>query len=158
MLPSPRAAGEAYRQQARRLRARLRGQPVLLQQSLHALSRDCDAARRPSLVEEVTPPLTAVFEVSPETVRRFSRTVRDHLEGQILRFEPRQLLIREAGRMGIDRFQANLIIAAVQHAQAPGDPVDEAAPAPAAGWRLTLAIFALTEAAIALGVWCILAG
>ena len=152
-LPRHHSGVHSYRQQARRLRARFRGRPALLQESLQTLSRNCDAAQPARPASVGTPALTAVFEVSPETVRRFSRMVRDRLEGQILRFEPRQLLIRAAGRMGIDRFQANLIIAAVQHAQTPREHAELSAQAPAAGWRLILAIFLLTEVAIAFGLW-----
>ena len=98
--PSPRpcqhAAGDQYRHRARRLRAQFHGQPALLQQSLRALSRDCDAAGKARPASLVTPALTAVFEVPEETTRRFSRMVRDRVEGQILRFDERQLLIRAA--------------------------------------------------------------
>ena len=152
--PGQHAGSDAYRQQARRLRARFHGQPTLLHQSLRALSRDRDNAAciaRPVTV--VTPPLPAVFEVSPETVRRFSRMVRDHLEGQILRYEPRQLLIRAAGRMGIDRFQANLIIAAVQHAQPATAAVDSAPAAPMSRWIPGAVMFLLIQAAVAALVW-----
>jgi hypothetical protein len=84
--------------------------------------------------------------------------VRDHLEGQILRFEPRQLLIRAAGGMGIDRFQANLIIAAVQHAQPAPPHAREAAQAPRSpsfpwGASAAVAVFLIVEAVTAFAVW-----
>jgi hypothetical protein len=82
--------------------------------------------------------------------------VRDQLEGQILRFDQRQLLIRAAQCMGIDRFQANLVIAAVQHAQPPAGHEDDNGGATWGGWRVTLAVFLLTQAAIALALWRIL--
>jgi hypothetical protein len=131
------------------------------------LSRDCDAAgvaapgsdpfvaRRHTGI--VGPSLTAVFEVSPETTRRFSRLVRDHLEGQILRFDQRQLLIRAAGRMGIDRFQATLIIAAVQHAQPSQGDADETPAASVAGWAPRLVLFLVIQAAITIALWRFLA-
>jgi hypothetical protein len=59
--------------------------------------------------------------------------------------------------MGIDRFQANLIIAAVQHAQAHAEHQDDGVSATLAGWRCTLALFLLTQAAIAFALWRILA-
>src|SRR5688572_20280608 len=91
--PSPcqghRADADAYRRQARRLRARYHGQPARLQQSLCALSHTCDATRGVRPADLAPPPLTAVLEVPPESLRKFSAIVRDQLEGQILRFEPR---------------------------------------------------------------------
>ena len=159
--PSPRPCHRApaadYRSRARRLRARFQGQPALLQQSLRALSRDCDAARGVGRrTGVVTPALTAVFEVSEETTRRFSRMVGEHLEGQILRFERRQLLIRAASRMGIDRFQANLIIAAVQHAQMPGGRAPEDGRDSVGGRMMGVALFLLVQGAMALALWRIL--
>jgi hypothetical protein len=98
-----------------------------------------------------------VFEVSPETARRFTRMVRDHLDGQILRFDQRQLLIRAAGRMGIDRFQANLVIAAVQHAQPVAAGLNEAPPASLAGWPPALLLFLVVQITIAITLWQFLA-
>src|SRR5688572_25146010 len=45
----------------------------------------------------------------------FAQLVADHLEGPALRYSRRIRLLREAQRRGIGRFEANLIIAAVQH-------------------------------------------
>jgi hypothetical protein len=42
------------------------------------------------------------------------------LQSGVLRFSRRQELLDLAGRMGIGRFEANLIIATVQHSQAIG--------------------------------------
>jgi hypothetical protein len=46
--------------------------------------------------------------------------VQRRLDGNILRYSSRKALFVEARFRGIDRFQANLIIAAVQHSQRSG--------------------------------------
>ena len=159
--PQPcRAGTDLYRRRARRLRGRFYGQPARLQQSLRVLARDCDAQRgtRPGLaVGAPRDPVPAVFAVPQDVADQFTVMVRDRLEGQILRFDERQFLLRAAGRMGIDRVRANLIIAAVQHAQAPGAGVPVARPPTGAGWGVPLALFLLVQVAIAFALWRIIA-
>ncbi len=46
---------------------------------------------------------------------RFAESVVRAIEGGTLRYSRRQKLLREANRLGIERFEANLIIAVVQH-------------------------------------------
>jgi hypothetical protein len=48
-------------------------------------------------------------------VRGFAAAVSAAMDGPILRFSRRQELIRQAETLGIRRFDANLLIAAVQH-------------------------------------------
>ena len=58
-----------------------------------------------------------------EAAARFAALVRQHLGGPVLCYEDRQSLLRAAAGLGIGRFDANLIIAAVQH-RAEGEHVD----------------------------------
>jgi hypothetical protein len=133
---------------------------VALQGSLLSLAREYDAAShssggaRPDLAGSLPP----VPGIPPQAAERFARLVQSRLEGQILRLQERQLLLRTARRMGIDRFQANLIIAAVQHAHRPAPPAPTA-PAPAAprGWLIPVALFLLIEAVTALCLYRLLA-
>jgi hypothetical protein len=53
--------------------------------------------------------------VDGDAAARFAAMVRQHLDGPVLCYEDRQTLLRTAARLGIGRFDANLIIAAVQH-------------------------------------------
>ena len=159
----PRACAPAdlYRRQARRLRGRFYGQPARLQQSLRVLARDYDAQRgigSQQSMAEVRDPVPAVFAVPQDAADKFTAMVRDRLEGQILRFDERQFLLGAAGRMGIDRFRANLIIAAVQHAQARGAGEEVATRSTGAGWGVPLALFLLVQAVIAFALWRLIAG
>jgi len=53
--------------------------------------------------------------VGGEAAERFAGLVPQHLDGPVLCYEDRQSLLEAARRLGIGRFEANLIIAAVQH-------------------------------------------
>ena len=85
----------------------------------------------------------------PAVVRGFARAVGDRLDGGVLRWDDRRDLISRARRLGIDRFEANLIIASVQH-NAPPAPADTDA---AAGWTHSVAIFAIVQSLIVIAAW-----
>ena len=93
-------AGE-YVRRARRLRARWAGKPERLQRELGELSRQSSAARLPGN--------------DPGPARVFSEAAAAAMEGPVLRYSARQGLMKLARRLGIERFEANLLIAAVQH-------------------------------------------
>jgi hypothetical protein len=114
---SPAAASAAYCRQARRLRATLGNDPARLLAALQDLSATTNrrAQRRPGTAEPET-----VFTgrapratICPATL--FSSRVKAALTGGILRYSDRQDLLREAAHLGLDRFEATLLIAAVQH-------------------------------------------
>ena len=95
---------------------------------------------------------------SPGIARGFAGGVAKRLQGPLLTMDARRELIEAAGRLGIGAFEANLIIAAVQHV-----PQREAAPAaveaePAVPWLtrwwLPLTLSLLLEAVL---VWSYLA-
>jgi hypothetical protein len=96
-----------YCRTARRLRHRLRHSPAALHGSLRSLKPATPVAVRP--VRQVP----SVFDAPP--AQRFALLVRYSLVGSLLPYSTRQALIRKAARMGIKRFDANLIIATVQH-------------------------------------------
>src|SRR5258708_7362846 len=93
-------AGADYRRRARRLRHRLRHDPVRLHQSLRTLN---------SGGQEIEPaaPISAAVA--------FAEMVEKSLDGPILRYTQRVKLLKSAERLGIERFEANLVIAAVLH-------------------------------------------
>jgi hypothetical protein len=95
----PTAATVDYCRAARRLRHQLRHSPARLHRSLRAL-----------------PPITPVDPISPATpLDRFAAAVACAMESGTLRYSRRLDLLRMAGELGIERFEANLVIATVQH-------------------------------------------
>ncbi len=99
----------AYRREARRLRSRIVASPVRLQRSLRALASRSDVAR-------ATPEDSILIDSIPRGgVREFANRVAGRIDSPILRYSERLQLLREAGRLRIGRFEANLIIAAAEH-------------------------------------------
>lgn len=96
----PTAAATAdYCRAARRLRHQLRHSPVRLHRSLRAL-----------------PPITPVDPIAPATpLDRFAAAVACAMESGTLRYSRRLDLMHLAAELDIERFEANLVIATVQH-------------------------------------------
>lgn len=90
----------------------------------------------------------------PAIVRGFARAVGDRLDGGVLRWDDRRDLIARARRLGIDRFEANLIIASVQH-NAPTVPASQEA---GASWTHSVAIFAIVQSVIVVAAWWLIGG
>lgn len=91
---------DVYRRAARRLRASLRHDRPRLYRSLESLARRRD--RR-------------AHEAIERPADRFARMVESSLDGTVLRYSQRLNLLRRAKYFNLDRFEANLLIAAVQH-------------------------------------------
>jgi len=123
---------------------------------LAALARQADRNRRP-----LEPNQLSTFDSAPTPdsgVRAFAAAVSSSLEGPILRFSRRQQLIRQAERLGIRRFDANLLIAAVQHRSRSEKAAKmvETKPAPSP-WRFAAIGFAIgLQTIILFGAWGIL--
>ena len=94
-----------YCRAARRVRGRYARQPARLHRELRDLSRRHDSARTTGAV---TVPASGRSEA-------FAEEVAARIEGPVLRHSQRRALLSAARRFGIGRFEANLIIAAVQH-------------------------------------------
>ena len=145
----------AYCRQARRLRGTLAHQPVRMHRKLRELSV------RP--VPIAVPDGAAVARESrpiASKAQAFAERVAAGLDGPVLRYATRRTLLRDAGRMGIGTFEANLIIAAVQHERRSACVPTQAPQEPARARGLIsfgslLVIFAV-EAAVALGAWRVL--
>lgn len=99
---SPTASSDEYRRRARKLRARHANDLVALHQALSELAQQTDQ-------------LATLQPKADGPAGAFAQLVSQELDGPVLRYSKRQRLIREAERRGIGRFEANLIIAAVQH-------------------------------------------
>lgn len=63
--------------------------------------------------------LEHVLRVPAAIVHGFAEAVADALVAGVLPYADRQRLLRRAARLGIGRFDANLIIASVQHRESP---------------------------------------
>jgi hypothetical protein len=142
-LSSPVPAVRFVRR-ARRLRAEFAGRPGRLHRALRELS-------------ETGAPVSA----PPAPEDQFAALVAEALSEGVLRYSSRLLLIRRALAMGINRFQANLIIASVQH-QWQARPAPRRAAAMRSAWRLPLVTpltaVVLIEAAVVAAAWWLLAG
>jgi hypothetical protein len=155
-----------YRRRARRLRHLHAGDPVGLQRSLAELSRSC--SRRTIAACGFATPLPrhaakpqaaeSVREVaSPRTDRaaaNFARRVAEQMSGPVLHYSARQQLLRQAIRAGIGRFEANLIIAAVQH-RVDGSVSEAPEPAARSSGPKALLLAGVVQATILVGVWWI---
>jgi hypothetical protein len=133
---APMDLHESYRRSARRLRARHRGNPARLQRSLRLLAACTDAVPHPQ---------------TPSPAAQFARMVGDGLNGPVLRYSQRLALLDHAARLGIVRFEANLIIATVQHRRGAGTTVEATRPA-ASIWR-GLVVAGCCQAVILLLAW-----
>jgi hypothetical protein len=73
-------------------------------------------------------PRIVVAQISPSTdARPFLRQVRQTLDGNLLHYTDRMRLLADADRMGIARFEANMLIATVQH-RAQTEPMQSSKP------------------------------
>jgi hypothetical protein len=99
---------DAYRRRARRLRGELDGKPSELYRSLRDLSDQYDNLP-PSEGQHATQiiPITPADDFAAQIVRK--------IHAGVLSYSDRLDLLKLAESMPIGRFEANLIIAAVQH-------------------------------------------
>lgn len=145
---SPPAASDAVElcRQARKLRATYAHKPAEMHRRLSRLT----------LAEPRTSPGASVadesFDCSGERAfrRLVERTIRDDAS-VILRFSQRLELLKEAARRGIGRFQANLIIASVEHELRTDG--NRAAPIKAPSILSAWVLFATLQSAILTGFW-----
>ena len=94
----------------------------------------------------------AARSAAVEPSAEFAELVRLSLDGPVLRYSQRAALLREAGRLGIGQFDANLIIASVLH-RAGKRQEYEMAPRSFPGWLGTALVVLVLQAAIVVGAW-----
>jgi len=147
-----------YLRAARRIRARGRGDPGKIQASLRRLIGPaswqifCPRPRRTDWSH------SAILGHRGPAAREFADHVSDRLTGTLLSWSNRRILLREAAGLGINRFEANLIIAAVQHAW-PGDkpPPSEKSPGTNLSEVLTsIGTFLVVQLVIIAAAWRLL--
>lgn len=96
----------------------------------------------------------------PSVARQFANIVAAELKtGNILPYSNRQHLVRTAERMGLGRFDANLIIALIQNRLSP-TPATDVVPAPTARqhWLAPLALILAIEGLVAAYIFWLLVG
>jgi hypothetical protein len=133
-----------YCRRSRRLRALFGHQPVRLYQQLKQLGLETDAQPRFDANEPApTGPAAA-----------FATAVASQLTGPVLPYSQRLALLHEADQHGIPRFEANLIIAAVQHrAEYPALPT--ASTSRRLPSLVAVLLFLLVQSTILLTAWWI---
>lgn len=163
-----------YRRQARRLRHTFRCNPIKLHRSLRYLSACHDIASHQSHPQAAAarvfnPCMKAwvgnpcyknddlpeyVIDQTSHTIRNFANDVAKSMRGPILSYSQRLILMRKAKQIGLRPFDANLIIAAVQHRVNETLGVEESTKP--TSWRFAMIIGALLQLGIVAGAWWIL--
>jgi hypothetical protein len=142
-----------YRAKARRIRARLAHRPAAMHRALRRLNES--PAGSVHQRAQVTRRCSVIDATASHAPAMFLQLVLDHLDGGLLRYSVRARLLRQAERLGIGRFEANLIIATAQHHRrgiASAAPPPERTPT-----GLLLAAAVLLQAGIVAGVWRLMA-
>jgi hypothetical protein len=92
---------------------------------------------------------------SLDAASEFAEWVRLQLDGPVLRYSARLILLQEADRRSLGRFEANLIIAGVLHRAGMGQEY-ELRPR-ASEWLAPVMTFMVLQSALLLGAWWVLA-
>lgn len=96
-----------------------------------------------------------IAPVATRPCEAFAAEVAGRMDGPVLRHAQRRALFATAARSGIGRFEANLIIAAVQHERAATVPGAEPRH-PASRWNFgPVVVAAVLQTLIAWGAWIV---
>jgi hypothetical protein len=155
----PAISSDEYRRQARRLRCLYAGRPDRLQRSLKTLSTR-------AMPRRIAPTVTVGDDRQmflPPQVRASTGPAAmfaAHLAGEIpssgvLTYSSRLSLLRHAQRLGVRRFEANLLIAAVleRRRQTAGAPPEADASPRVTSLLPAVMTFLIVQGAFAVGVW-----
>jgi hypothetical protein len=117
---------DSYRREARRIRAAYRGDPVAIHRHLARLAAHSNpVVENPGHTDWST---SAILGHRGPAARQFADLVATQMVGPLLPWYARRTLLREAAKWRISLFEANLIIATVQHRYR-RDPLPIAKPA-----------------------------
>jgi hypothetical protein len=86
----------------------------------------------------------------------FADVVAASIDGPVLRYSQRLVLLKDAERRGIGRFEANLIIAAVLHREGMGQEYELLPIGNRMGWLAPVLTFVGLQSAILVGAWWVL--
>jgi hypothetical protein len=124
---------------------------------MHRKLRELGAVRLDGARAENARLAARAAQPEPSKARAFAERVEAGLDGPVLRYTTRRNLIAEARRLGIGDFEANLLIAAVQHERrgtaVPSPVTREASPAQGLAYFGSVLVIVLVEAALAIGAW-----
>ena len=144
------ASTKQYLRDARKLRFVYGDEPLKLHQNLQYLSRRQDSQKDEPAAEDSTEPLAGVCSAPPRAISAFRKVVERHLQAGLISYSSRVHLMRDARCRGIGRFEANLIIAAVQHQSRYFPAIEQ----PARGWKWDGAVMFLTiQLMLAMGLY-----
>lgn len=141
--PATLDRSSAYRRKARQIRGRLAHKPVERYSALRELSHRHDIDFRPA---NHTP-------VDQSRTSAFGQIVNEHVHGQVLSYSRRLGLLGVARRLGIGRFEANLIIAAVQHRRGRSPLICHNTPVRHRFRAAPLLTFVLLQSLILISLW-----
>lgn len=128
-----------------------RVEAVRVSRASHPVAAENFAAAE--LVARQTDTLAASLESPRDVVAAFADLVRGALGEGILRFDQRTALYHQAAAMKIDRFEASLIIAAIEHRHGMNAPPPRTAgKRSVAGWVVSLLAIECVVAAVALAL------
>jgi hypothetical protein len=97
-----------------------------------------------------------LIETAPvDPAAEFAAWVPDQLNGPVLRYSARLVLLNEAQLRGLGRFEANLIIASVLHRAGMGQEYE--LPPRRIEWLAPVMTFVVLQSALLLGAWWVLA-
>lgn len=134
-----------YRRRARRIRSVFRAQPTVRMRALRELAANEDARRGEPVGTDVA------VRMPLGSAQTFADLVRQRMDGPVLRYSHRASLLRAAERSGVGRFEANLIIAAVQHQAGEGAGAESVASSHP--WCAAALGFVATQGAILSALW-----
>ena len=144
---------DVYRREARRLRHRLACRPIGLYAALKRLSDRHDRLQQPQKSARVD------RSGNRDNVARwFAGQVAATGNGQVLRYSMRLELLKTAQRIGISRFEANLIIAAAEHRRPARSAPDTIPLGRIRSFKVPLLVFLSTQLAIVLALWHLVSG
>jgi hypothetical protein len=143
-------AGDRNRRSGNARRDELRSKPVGPIQAFVARSRVTTSAKAKAPVGLSLPSAT----LATPAAKNFADSAAAAVSGGVIRYSARAALLKEAGLRNIPRFEANLIIAAVQHRMAGVKSGEiECAAARKFDWKFAVTFFVIFDAALVLGVW-----
>jgi hypothetical protein len=153
----PAISSDEYRRQARRLRCRHAGRPDRLQRSLKTLATRAVPRNVTQTVTDdrliVLPPQV---RASTGPVAKFAEHLaREIPSSGVLTYSSRLSLLQHAQKLGVRRFEANLLIAAVleRRRQTAGAPPEADVLSQTRSLTSALVAFLLVQGVIALGAW-----
>src|SRR4051812_8586847 len=104
--------------------------------------------RHPQSLPVLASPTGTLRRPANDPSAEFADVVAGSIDGPVLRYSQRLVLLKDAERRGIGRFEANLIIAAVLHREGMGQEYELPPIASRMGWLAPVLTFVAVQSAI----------